>query len=429
MLLKLRPVDGLFINSYPYISADGFDWIYEGLALWELVVNGDKTPWVSLRNPVFVLVTAIDHGLRANGMFIIVIQSLAFAATLYALVRIGRLYNISTKVIASCMFGYTFMPLSYFNLFVLADPLCLGLMTVSVERLLSYQADPRPTRRSSLWTAGALAAAAALTQPYGFIPFNVIAGLDAARDFFRRRMRWDLAATIILTIAAWFILRTGWGHFILPNIARIPQMHWVKINFDMMPFYFQTWTIILGPFVPALVYGAVRSHAADPAGVARFELAAVIVVFMALVSVYQFYESRFTWFFMPILFALVLILVPSADRVAADVNDRRLARIVSGTFFGVGLFGLLLTPGEYWTPTFRAVALAPPRTWFGDSFRIKTVDRYELESRCGSMTNICPSAVTPHPDDYVFVVLDAYRLRHLSLNPERHISEPPAAVQ
>jgi hypothetical protein len=28
-----RLIDGSFINSYPYISSDGFDWIYEGDAL------------------------------------------------------------------------------------------------------------------------------------------------------------------------------------------------------------------------------------------------------------------------------------------------------------------------------------------------------------------------------------------------------------
>ena len=161
-LIKLRPINGLFINSYPYISADGFDWIVEGRELWELVAVGNTDPWPSLRNPGFVLVTAADFAAQANGTIIIATQSLAIAATLCAIVRIGRLFGQRTAVIAVCLFGYTVQPLSYFNLWVLADPMCLGLMAFSVERLLWYQAKPE-VRRTSIWVAALLALSAGLT--------------------------------------------------------------------------------------------------------------------------------------------------------------------------------------------------------------------------------------------------------------------------
>src|SRR5262245_9767917 len=66
VLLSRRAGGNDFLNSYPFVPADGFDWFYEGAVLADRL-RGYCTPalWI-LRDPVFVLICALDELLRAR---------------------------------------------------------------------------------------------------------------------------------------------------------------------------------------------------------------------------------------------------------------------------------------------------------------------------------------------------------------------------
>ena len=181
----------------------------------------------------------------------------------------------------------------------------------------------------------------------------------------------------------------------------------------MADFYLVVWVLYLGPFLLALIYGMMTSLPESRNGHAQFDLGFVIVTFMVLTFFYQFHEARLTWVYMPILFAYLLMFAPVNNSDAGDRLAQGMTKILCGTFLAVGLFGLMVPPGDYWNPSFRFMALAPARAWFWDLLSIKTKDRYHLQTQCGSMTEICAAAITPTYDDYAQSSLQAYKNRHL----------------
>jgi len=70
-----------FLNSYPFVGADGFDWLYEGLFVYERLRGYCAPPLWLLRDPGFVLVCVLDMTLRAHGLVVIVTHTLSFLVT------------------------------------------------------------------------------------------------------------------------------------------------------------------------------------------------------------------------------------------------------------------------------------------------------------------------------------------------------------
>jgi hypothetical protein len=102
-----------FLNSYPFVGADGFDWLYEGLFVYERVRGHCASALWLLRDPGFVLVCALDMALRAHGLVVIFTHTLSFFVTGLVLLRAAAWYSAPPPVVAAVTVITLLHPLNY----------------------------------------------------------------------------------------------------------------------------------------------------------------------------------------------------------------------------------------------------------------------------------------------------------------------------
>ena len=93
--LMARLISGDFLNSYPFISDDGFDWVAQGFGLKGIVLDGDNSVWPILRPPVFVFVTFLDAMIGTGGYLIVGAISLSVSGTALASAYLARRLHFS----------------------------------------------------------------------------------------------------------------------------------------------------------------------------------------------------------------------------------------------------------------------------------------------------------------------------------------------
>jgi len=108
-----------FLNSYPFIRADGFDWFYQGAVVYERLLGHCAPVLWFLRDPGFVLVCALDAALRAGGLVVILAHTLSFFVTGLALLKAARLYALPLVLVASVTLIVLVQPLNCVRLYVL----------------------------------------------------------------------------------------------------------------------------------------------------------------------------------------------------------------------------------------------------------------------------------------------------------------------
>ncbi|MCX7124323.1 MAG: hypothetical protein NTU49_00935 [Gammaproteobacteria bacterium] len=105
-----KMVLGDFLNSYAFISQDGYDYLLEGLALKQLLTGLNDAPWPMLRNPGYVLALFADAALNANGKVVIGVQGIAIFTILASLAWIGKRFGHASIVVLACLFGMLSCP-------------------------------------------------------------------------------------------------------------------------------------------------------------------------------------------------------------------------------------------------------------------------------------------------------------------------------
>lgn len=159
-----------FLNSYPFVRADGFDWFHQGSVLYERLLGHCAPVLWFLRDPGFVLVCALDEALRAKGFVVILAHTLSFFATGVVLLKAAQFYRLPLVLVASVTLITLVQPLNYVRLFVLADPLAVGFLTVSTYAMLHHL---RTRSHAALTLSGVVALLGGMTQTYAAIPFIV----------------------------------------------------------------------------------------------------------------------------------------------------------------------------------------------------------------------------------------------------------------
>jgi hypothetical protein len=399
---------GDFINSYPYLSPDGFDYIYEGLALKQLFYGLNNAPWPILRNPGYVIVTFVDSLLNANGKVIIGVQGLAIFTMLVSVAWIAKRYGYSSIVILSCLFGLSFMPLGYIYFWVLSDTLCTALMMASLA-LLIYFNDSQKT--IFLILAFVFSLVAGLTQTYGMIPF-VILTILLFLDYmvFNNVLRWKLLAAGIINIIIWFILQKIW-EALIPHISRPQNFDLLHIGTGMASFYFNVWGFALLPLLPVILITIVKSiwFGIDLQAM-WLKLCMVVLFFTSITFCYQWQESRFTFIYIPLVFILIFSILPKKS-LFRNYSWRGWAIVISSTIYG--LLGLMVSPANYWKPELSTLRVAPFETWISKAWLALPNDRFQLEKNCNNLNAFCEQAQITTTEPYENMILTAYKAARL----------------
>lgn len=403
--LMARLDGGDFFNSYPFISDDGFDWIAQGLALNERLMGVNAEPWPVLRNPVFVLVTALDDALKAGGGVIILANGAAVTLAAAALGWLGRRLGYRAPALIAALLAYYFSTLGFWRLWVLADTVAQGLMTASFCLLIAHLLTPS-SRRLAL--GAGFAVAAGLTQTYGVIPFcGVAATVVALRLLQRQPVGAALPASIVAVLALTWAGQKVWAALI-PHGMVPTQFGLLQPSLEMAPYYANVWAVTFGVFAPLAIAALLaRWRRRFPPTHWEVGLLAVVAVFSALAFFYQWRESRFTFIYLSVAFAALLALARPAPDGSRPAENKLVWTCAVAVFVG-----MVVAPLDYWSPKLLGTRIDWNRAWVGEALLTPPVDRFSLRQRCPSVEHLCPAAVAPpQASPYRQAMFDQYKRR------------------
>ncbi len=412
--LMARLISGDFLNSYPFISDDGFDWVAQGFGLKGIVLDGDNSVWPILRPPVFVFVTFLDAMIGTGGYLIVGAISLSVSGTALASAYLARRLHFSDFTVLSIMLAVWFYNLAYFRIWILSDAVCIFLMLWSVVLLLCNR--PEETHKNLLLSS-ILAVLSGLTQSYGLLPFVVMTLSFAVLEFVESRdgsmRRYFSSALAVLAISS--LVQLIWGELI-PHSARPSNFSLLKFSFDMAGFYAGVWPTAFVVFLPALLLIISRRSSGKWMTADLLSLLASSMVFAGLTFFYQWPEARFTYVYWPVVLCLFLVL----SRLPSSLEFSQVDKLIRKTCFGIVALGLLVVPGNgYWQPTVRLTNIDWYSTWIAQLWTGATVDRFALEASCGSDSQWCAEApVENFGSDYIKQIMFEYRRRRITASGE-----------
>ncbi len=395
------------VSSYPGIEYDGFDWVLQGLYLKALVAGTAGGPLSTLRAPVFVLVTALDAWAGSSGMVVLAALCLAHFLSLAALLSIWRRLGLSGGQQAALFIVAVLSPYAFFRSLVLADPLAMAGMLVSVRLMLEWflEKDARAFRASGL--AGLVAG---LTQLYGVLPFLAGAALTVGRDWLAGRPGWSRVFCTALVAGLGGLVLAAWNAAI-PHETVPLQFGLLHLSLHMAGFYANVWAWYFGFLAPlALVLALAALGRRFRLSPATAYLAAATGLFVVLLFFYQSDESRFSWYYFPLVLCLAAAGLAWLDRL----GWRRIGRaaLAASTLLLIGQ-SLLLTPPDYWQPQVADARFDPEDTWLAMLLGAEPVDRLDLAGRCGAPGVWCDKVRLPEDiaEDERRILADYLRLR------------------
>jgi hypothetical protein len=391
-----------FVNSYPFIRADGFDWLYQGYVLYERL-RGQCVPvlWF-LRDPGFILVCALDVALGAAGLVVILAHTLSFFVTGLALLKAARLYALPLIVVASVTAIVLLQPLNYVRLFVLADPLAVGLLTVSTYAMLHHL---RTHSLKALTLSALLALIGGMTQTYAAIPFIVGTAVSVIANARSRQSLLNIGAIFVGFAVCLLALTLAWRAAMPHEEVPIPFSS-LQLSFDMVPFYARAWSLVYVPLLPFAVTALVVWWRSDR----RFHsevlfLGVTVVLFAGLSVFYQWAEARFTFIYQPVVL-LLLMALGSPAAMATLQTRRRWDLATAGALCSAVLVAgsVAVTPLTYYGPP--TLTWRPRSSWILEAWFSRPVDRFELaRSRAA---NVYSQATQPDFGPYPGKIVAGY---------------------
>ncbi len=385
-----RLVRGDVFNSYPFISADGFDWLVEGLAVarWFDGIAVPELP--AARSPGFVSVTFADFHIGADGGVMFAVIAAAVVASLAAMLVLARWNRVPRYQAGVVVLAFALSPLGYYRMWILSDQIAAALLAVAAVALYPY------VTRGSRWWLGLATLAAALggaTQLYGLIGFGVAGGWVFVVSMWRRKPDYLLAGALVAAPATTLALSKVWlGQ--VPHSSVPPQLGLIELSFDMLGFYVNAWSFAFLALLPLLVVLFIyRRHQVVRSPLLTGYWLSVLVL-MAGTFFYQFEEFRFT---IPTGSMLGIAIVASLSGEHPLPRPRELM-VVTATL--AIIVGLTLAPASYWIPRWSEVRLDPSGTYFSRLITVGPVDRFSVGPSC-DFDRVCrgmaiPAGVTDH---------------------------------
>ena len=373
-LALTRLVRGDLVNSYPYISADGFDWLVEGFAVarW---FDGVAIPELPVaRSPGFVSVTFADYQIGAGGSLLFAVISAAVVTSLAVMLLLAWWGRIPRYQAAVVVLVFAVSPLGFSRMWILSDQIATAFLVVAAVALYPYV-----TRGSRRWLVAATVAAAlgGATQIYGLMAFLVVGGWCFAVSVWRRKPDHLLAAALVLAPVTAFVLLELWLGKV-PHTGVPLQLGLIGFNFDMLGFYADVWSFAFAPLLPmlgVLVVFRWREVLTSPV-LTGYWLA--VLALMGSTFFYQFEDFRFTVPTSLMLGVAIMATLPG-ERPLPRPRELMAATAVLAVF--VGLF---LAPAVYVKPRWSEMELNPSHTYVARLLTAEPVDRFSLAVNCQS---------------------------------------------
>ena len=159
--VAVRDLRGDLLNSYPFITLDGFDWLLEGTSVAALLAGNRHIDLPLLRNPVYLLAIAADAAAGAAGRLLLAIHAAAFFLEALLLLGVCELLATDPRLELAMPALLGLSALGTFRFAIFPDDVALVFLLASVAAILLWR---RSGRRSWLCAAGFATVCGALTQ-------------------------------------------------------------------------------------------------------------------------------------------------------------------------------------------------------------------------------------------------------------------------
>lgn len=427
--LTARLNSGDLMNSYPFISNDGFDYIVEGHYLKTLLTefSVDLGEFINaqglfprepgqlhvLRNPGFVIVMAIDALLGGTGFSFLAINAGFVFLTIYFLLKTLEHMGVSASGLVAAVLIAFLSPLGDTRSMVLSDVMTTALLQGSVYYFARGYAtgDVRMIPRGSIYGL-----AAVVTQTYGLIPLLCYGLVDLISSLFKRLrskdpwkffgwmiekiadQRWPLAA-----IVSFIFITILWRQ--IPHLSLPPWLSNINFSAAMIPFYLNLYGFVFLPLAPAVVFGVFLSvrHGQRWGRLIVYTLT-ITVTFVSLLIFYHVPDSRFTYaFFLTAVITIFALLYGARDAISRMSKIFRTCLLFGGVAaIATQTFFMSLYPASYTNPGTAFPHWDAHNSWMISLVKMKPLDldRMSLLEKCGSVYVVCPQAKNPGGDGY-----------------------------
>lgn len=400
-------------NNYEFLSSDGIDWLVEGHYLWHSMQE-NQFPFELhvLRPPLYVVFTTLDAMLGGKGYVLSLVSALSMAGTVYYALKFIGNTRPSLVIYAATFILLILAPINYFRLFFQADPLATALSLAATWYV--YQALCTSPSKGYSIAAFVLVTLSMLTQTYGLIAPSILFAVYASTNwlpelftklkienklndlhsFWRKDIlpKFNKSLIIILAALTFYVLRYFWLETIPHN--KIPDnFKLLKFNPEMLLFYKMTWGYYLSPIIILIIgmcfWKKIRHYLVKD--IISISMLMIVLVFMALLILYNWKDARFTYYFWPYLIILFIRL---------STVFLKQSRIINGVFLSLAATIILsqtlhFYPQNYTSPDIAKLntTAIKKRQSFIKRFHVSGhVDRLSLKKTCGDKINVCKDA-------------------------------------
>lgn len=393
---KIRPES--LLNTYPFISDDGFDWVTEGLYLKNFLTKASSEVTLPVaRPPIFNLVTMADSFLWGNGMIIAFANIIALLFLVFLTLEIANIKN-NFKILSLFVLILVYSPVNYVRFWLLSDSIAIALgfyaFYSSYKLVTQYHFYLLKTTPLilAITTSG-------LCQTYAMIPSAILLGVSLLSFLLKKSYFKAFQVSLIVFISSilYILLIKSWFNFI-PHKITPANFSLLQINFNMLGFYINTWGYYFLPFIP-LSYLLIKRLFNDKFNLLTTALALIIFVYMLLSFFYQWPESRFTFLFWPYLVTFSFIFVNRIDHL-------KYKKAFYFAFFIIIIQAFFTSVENEWQPKFKELRYSDGI--FARYFKTPLVNRFTKHC-CTSNDKCCDQYLITEPHSpYVQATMEVY---------------------
>lgn len=362
----------VFMSSL-LISPDSIDWIIEGRAL----VLGFEGELPVLRNPAFVVISAVDFWLGGTGVVFAIANYLGLILQITAIHLMGCNLKMNRLVLLALIVSYVMLPIQFISRYVLSDTLAVGLLMVSTA--LIWMGTQGKNMRIQLVLVGILAALlGSLNQIYVLAPLLtlIVISVWGAVSSPENRPRWVLIGSVsTIAILIFAALKLIWQQR-MPHTSVPSQIELLEPSLRMIPFYLNVWFYA---FAALAVLTVLLFKRASPTtrlntwfvnssvkNLGTIHLIATTAGLFIFSIFYQWPESRFSYSYTGLFYMIFAILL---SKFAVDARGLEPTSqgfpLIRSIALGTLVFSLMFTPQNFWTMNLNQVA--PFNPWFAAS--------------------------------------------------------------
>jgi len=346
--------------AYPFITDDGFDWIYQGFSLSSRITSVSVPTLPVLRDPGFVLVNALDYYFNLNGVFLILIQSLSFFVVQAVIIDVLETFALSLRIILSFLSISVFSVLNYFRLFILADSLAVALLCLSTWALIHFFLKQK---RKFYILAILFGIVGALTQTYACIPLLIGLSLILIFDIYENKRWIRQSIALVLTVFTIAFLKIIW-RTLIEHESTPQSFSLIKLNLQMTSFYLNVWCISFFPLAPFLLPLVIRKNQIEYKLLKPFLfLASTTICFMMLTFFYQWKEARFTFIYFPVVICTLILAILFFKGAKLFLNKTFCFFVLVISFVS----GMIIIPKNMWQPQINGLSLNPKNSWLAQA--------------------------------------------------------------